>query len=251
VSGKSPAFVWDGRDAAGSRVRDGVYRITLWAEDVSANRSQRGLAVTVDTRPASVATTAGSGFVTPDGDDKADTLALRWSSNQGLTGSIRIKDRVGRTVRSWSFSRTASGGATWNGRMPTVWSCRTPRTRSASMAVTRAEPHDRGQARFGRPHHPLGDLVGPLVRPPGGTAQPSVDRAPPTRRDHGRDLPRQHPRPTRLDRHVPRCGDVHAHWDGRTASGAFATAGTYRIKVTARSWIGTTTYSRNVVVERH
>jgi len=40
-------------------------------------------------------------------------------------------------------------------------------------------------------------------------------------------------------------------WDGRTASGAFATAGTYRIKVTARSWIGTTTYSRNVVVERH
>ena len=51
------------------------YRITLWAEDASANRSERGLTVTVDTRPAAIITTAGSGFVTPDGDRKADTLA--------------------------------------------------------------------------------------------------------------------------------------------------------------------------------
>ena len=40
-------------------------------------------------------------------------------------------------------------------------------------------------------------------------------------------------------------------WNGRTSSGAFAAPGTYQIRVTARSWIGTTRYARNVVVETH
>jgi flagellar hook assembly protein FlgD len=40
-------------------------------------------------------------------------------------------------------------------------------------------------------------------------------------------------------------------WDGRSATGARVAPGTYRILVTATSWIGTTRYSRNVVVETH
>ena len=40
-------------------------------------------------------------------------------------------------------------------------------------------------------------------------------------------------------------------WDGRTAAGNHVAPGTYRIKVTARSWIGTTWYVRNVVIEAH
>ena len=40
-------------------------------------------------------------------------------------------------------------------------------------------------------------------------------------------------------------------WDGRNASRALVAPGTYRILVTATSWIGTTSYSRNVVVETH
>jgi flagellar hook assembly protein FlgD len=40
-------------------------------------------------------------------------------------------------------------------------------------------------------------------------------------------------------------------WNGRTASGAYLAAGTYRIRVSARSWIGTTVYSQNVVIEVH
>ena len=40
-------------------------------------------------------------------------------------------------------------------------------------------------------------------------------------------------------------------WNGRTSSGAYATPGTYQIRVMARSWIGKTTYSRNVVIETH
>jgi hypothetical protein len=39
-------------------------------------------------------------------------------------------------------------------------------------------------------------------------------------------------------------------WNGRSASGAVVAPGTYRIVVWATSWVGTTTYSRNVVVER-
>ena len=40
-------------------------------------------------------------------------------------------------------------------------------------------------------------------------------------------------------------------WNGRTSSGAYASAGTYRILVHATSRIGTTWYSRTVVVEPH
>jgi flagellar hook assembly protein FlgD len=40
-------------------------------------------------------------------------------------------------------------------------------------------------------------------------------------------------------------------WNGRDSTGAVVAPGTYRIRVTATSWIGTTWYVRNVVVEAH
>ena len=50
--GKTPVMTWNGLDASGARVPDGAYRVTLWAEDISGNRSERGFAVTVDTQHA-------------------------------------------------------------------------------------------------------------------------------------------------------------------------------------------------------
>ena len=55
VTGKTVAFTWDGRDAAGKLVRDGPYRITVWAADVSNNRASVAKVVTVDRRPRSCA----------------------------------------------------------------------------------------------------------------------------------------------------------------------------------------------------
>jgi len=38
-------------------------------------------------------------------------------------------------------------------------------------------------------------------------------------------------------------------WNGRTAAGALVAPGTYRAEVTTRTWIGTSTFSRSVVVK--
>jgi spore germination protein YaaH/flagellar hook assembly protein FlgD len=252
VSGKSPAFVWDGRDADGSRVADGPYRITLWAEDASANHSERGLTVTVDTRPAAIITTAGSGFVTPDGDRKADTLALHWSADQALTGSVRIKDRAGATVRSWSVSGSASGSATWDGR-------------DAKGAVLpdapytfRVDGRDKGGNRTIVDRPVLVDRTIRSVTWSDGSFDPRAGQ-------HSRAsivlrraavisvaIYRGNTLVKRVWTAKSLGAGTYTHtWDGRMATGSFAASGTYRIRVTAGSWIGTTWYSRNVVVETH
>jgi flagellar hook assembly protein FlgD len=40
-------------------------------------------------------------------------------------------------------------------------------------------------------------------------------------------------------------------WNGRSETGAYVVPGTYRILVSATSWIGTTWYARNVSVQVH
>ena len=252
VSGKSPAFAWNGRDAGGTRVADGPYRITLWAEDVSANRSARGFVVTVDTKPASVSTTAGSGFVTPDGDGKSDTVTLHWSSNQALTGNVRIKDRTGATVRSWSFSGAASGTRTWDGRD----------ARGAILPdapyTFRVDGRDKGGNRTIVDRRVLVDRTIRSVTWSDGSFDPRAGQ-----RSRASIVLRRPAvitvaiyRGTTLIKPVwtakSLAAGTYTHtWDGRTPSGAYAAAGTYRIQVIARSWIGPTTYSRNVVIETH
>ena len=40
-------------------------------------------------------------------------------------------------------------------------------------------------------------------------------------------------------------------WDGKTAAGAWAVPGTYRLVVRATSWIGTTEAARSIVADPH
>jgi spore germination protein YaaH/flagellar hook assembly protein FlgD len=252
VSGRTPAYTWDGRDAGGTRVADGPYRVTLWAEDTSANRSERGLAVMVDTRPAILTTAVGTGFVTPDGDRKSDTLALRWSSDQRLTGSARIRDRAGVTVRSWSFSGKTSGGATWDGRD----------ARGAVLSdapyTFRVDGRDKGGNRTVVDRPVIVDRTIRSVSWSDGSFDPRAgerSRASIVLRRaavitvaiyRGNTLIKR----VWTDAWAPAGTFTHT-WDGRTSTGALATPGSYRIRVTARSWIGPTWYSRDVVVETH
>ncbi len=37
-------------------------------------------------------------------------------------------------------------------------------------------------------------------------------------------------------------------WNGRTSSGALVKPGTYRVVITTSSWVGTSSFSRNIVV---
>jgi flagellar hook assembly protein FlgD len=252
VAGKSPAFTWNGRDASGARVPDGAYRITLWAEDASANRTERGFGVIVDTRPATVSTAVGSGFITPDGDRKADTLGVRWSADQALTGSARIRDARGTTVRSWSFAGKSSGSATWDGRDAAG------RIVPDAPYTYRVDGRDKAGNRTVVERRVLVDRTIRTVTWSDGSFDPRAGE-----RSRATIVLRRPAvitvaiyRGTTLVKPVwtakSLAAGTYTHtWDGRTPAGAYAIAGTYRIVVTARSWIGTTAYSRNVIVEAH
>jgi spore germination protein YaaH/flagellar hook assembly protein FlgD len=252
VTGRSPAFTWNGRDASGARVTDGPYRVTLWAEDASANRSERGFAVTVDTRPARVTTAGGIGFLTPDGDGRADTLRLRWSADQSLTGIARIRDRTGATLRSWSFSAKTAGAWTWDGR--TARGVIVPDGRY----VFRVDGVDKAGNRTVVDRVVLVDRT---IRSVGWSVSAFDPRG--GQRSRATIVLRRAATITvaihRGDSLVKRvwtgkavgAGTYTHTWDGRTASGAMAAPGTYRIVVRATSWIGTTWYARTVVVRSH
>jgi spore germination protein YaaH/flagellar hook assembly protein FlgD len=251
-TGKSPAMTWNGFDAGGAVAPDGRYRITLWAEDISGNHSERGFDVVVDTRPASVATSAGYGFVTPDGDGRTDTIPLRWSSNEPFGGKVRVLDAGGTMVRGWSFTPRTSLALTWDGRRPDGTIVNDGRY---TFSV---DGRDRAGNRTTANRTILVDRTIKSVR----WSDPSFDPRAGQRSTASIVLRRRAVldvgiyRGNTLVRNIwtgrsVAGGTTTYTWNGRTASGAYLAAGTYRIRVSARSWIGTTTYSQNVVIEVH
>jgi spore germination protein YaaH/flagellar hook assembly protein FlgD len=248
----SPAYRWDGRNASGAIVPDGVYRVTFWAEDASANHAERYVHVRVDTRRANAGSSAGIGFITPDRDRKADTLPLRWSATEPLTGYVTVRNAAGAPIRSWSISAKTSGAITWDGR-----------DRSAAVAADgpytfRVDGRDRAGNRTTVDRRVNVDRTILSVL---WSATTFDTRARETSRAsirlrraavvnvgiyRGETLVRR----IWTDKSLAR-GTYGYTWDGRTASGNFVAPGTYRIKVSARSWIGTTWYVRNVVIGAH
>ncbi len=248
----SPAYRWDGRAASGAIVPDGVYRITFWAEDASANHAERGVSVRVDTRRASASSSAGIGFITPDADRKADTLPLRWSATEPLRGYATVRNARGAAIRAWSISARTSGAITWDGRD------RTGAVAADGPYTYRVDGRDRAGNRTMVERRVLVDrtILSVLWTDPSfDTGARQTSRAFIRLRRtavvnvgiyRGNTLVRR----VWTDKTLAR-GTYTYTWDGRTAAGNHVAPGTYRIKVTARSWIGTTWYVRNVMIEAH
>ena len=230
-TGKAPTFTWDGKDQDGHRAKDGRYRITLWAADISDNRSSRSFDVVVDTRRAAVTSTSGLGFVTPDADKHGDTLPLTWAADEPITGVVRLRDQGGVTIRAWRFTKTRAWEATWDGQDKTGATVRDGRY---TFVV---DGRDRVGNRtvitrtvLGRPDHPLGPLVGRRLRSAGQGDRSRRVRPAPGRDGQRRHLSRQHAHPQGLDgqgaqgRHVPldlgRTDGRQASWSNRAPTGS-------------------------------
>lgn len=249
VQGRTPAFAWDGMDSTPAVVADGTYRIQLWAEDVSANRAVRNVTVVVDTRGATVRQRGKRTFLTPDGDGRTDTLPLSWASSEPIAGVVRVRDRNGVIQRTWAFSRRSSGSVTWDGRRPgavvddgryTVEVEGRDRAGNIS-AVGRTILVDRTirSVRWTRPFDPRAGER--------GTARVDLRRAATVSARIYRGA--SFVRTIWTDR--PSEAGVHRlSWDGRSASGATVAPGAYRLVVWATSWVGTTSSSHTVLVER-
>jgi flagellar hook assembly protein FlgD len=251
-AGKSPSFIWSGRNQAGGLVKDGTYRLTMWTADASNNRAERRFNVTVDRTAAAVTSAASRGYFSPDGDGHIDSLPLSWKATEALTGVVRIRNSAGRSVRVWAFSKKASWTRSWTGR-------------TAAGAVVPA-----GRYTFrvdGRDH--AGNLtivertilVDGTIQAVRWTDRSFDPRAKQTsqavitfRRSATVDVAIY--RGDTLVRSVwthraVRTGTYHWTWTGKTAAGAYVKPGTYKVMVTATSKFGTTRFSRSVTVQVH
>ncbi len=170
--GRGAGFTWDGRDDKGRIVADGSYRITVWTADASNNRAAVAKDVIVDRRPATVTARSSSSFISPNGDGHADGMTLSMTADEAITGSARVFDSHGTTVRRWAFSKVTRGSWGWNGRN----SCRRDRGRRAlHLPGRRARPgrqpdHPRSRGHR-RSDDPIGDMVAELVRAEGRPAR--------------------------------------------------------------------------------
>ncbi len=252
VANKTLAFTWNGMDSSPAVVADGAYRVTLWAEDASANRSERPFTVFVDTRASTIVTRASRGFLSPDGDGQSDSLPLAWTSSEAVAGAVRVRDKDGRVQRAWSFTSRLSWSGTWDGRG------------RDGLAVKdgRYTYQVEGRDRAGNPtvtnHTILVDRTIRSVRWTDGSFDPRAGQRSQVRIDLRRAavVSVRIYRGTSLVRTVwtdrSFGAGVHAwNWDGRSSAGTYVAAGTYKIVVWARSWVGTTWSARTVVIQTH
>ena len=223
VIGKTVAFTWDGRDAAGKLVGDGRYRITVWAADVSNNRASVAKVVTVDRRPAAVSLASPRpGFLSPDGDGHDDTIGLCRPGRRGRSpappGSSTGPARPSGAGRS---PRPPPGAGPGTAATRPARSSPTAATRSGSIGLDRAGNQTSRDLRI-----TVDRTIKSLTwarssfTPRAGPDGP-LHADPPSAGDGDRrDLPGFDPGPHDLERaQASRPGTYGWTWNGKTAAG--------------------------------
>ncbi len=119
--GTADNLVWDGRDASGNVVADGVYTYSLAGTDRAGNVGRDRIeSIRVDTGPTPVALKLDTQAFSPNGDGVLDTVGFSpelqvttgvatWSVTITPTGSSAV-------TKSWSGRDTQPGELTWDGR---------------------------------------------------------------------------------------------------------------------------------------
>jgi flagellar hook assembly protein FlgD len=247
--GRGAAFDWNGKDDKGRIVPDGSYRITVWTADASNNRAAVAKDVIVDRRPATVTDRSSSSFISPNGDGHSDRTTLSMTADSPVTGSARIFDAHGRTIRRWTLTKATSGSWVWNGR----------NTAGATVPDGRYTFRVAGLDRAG--NRTIRDLAITVDRTIRSVRWSRGSFAPKVRQTAR--LAFWLGRPARVTVTILQGATVvrtiwtakafgaGSHgwtWDGRTAAGALVRPATYRVVVHAVSSVGTSSFSRNVVV---
>jgi spore germination protein YaaH/flagellar hook assembly protein FlgD len=248
---KTVVLTWDGKASSGAVVPDGLYRVTIWTADASNNRAQVQRFITVDRRPAAVALRAVPSFVSPNGDGISDTTMLSMQADSAVTGSARILDRRGVSLRKWTFNAATSGSWAWNGRdsagrvvpdgrytlrVQGLDRAGNQTIRDLRVTVDRTIKSVRwSRASFAPARKQTATVTFAIGRP--ATVTVSIDRAGTVVRGIWSARPLA-------------AGTYSWTWNGRTRAGALLAPGTYRVSVTAVSWIGSSSFARTIVITR-
>ena len=246
---KTVVLTWNGTSNAGAVVPDGLYRVTIWAADESNNRAQVERFIAVDRRAPVLAPRAVPSFISPNGDGRSDTMTLTMRADSTVTGSARILDSKGAGLRRWAFGAVGSGSWVWNGRdsagrvVPDgrytfrVWGfdrAGNETTRDLRITVDRTiKSVQWSRASFAPAHKQTATVTFALAR--AATVTVAIDRAGTVVRPIWKAKPLA-------------AGSYSWTWNGRTSAGTLLAPGAYRVSVTAVSSIGSSTFTRTIVI---
>jgi flagellar hook assembly protein FlgD len=251
--GRSVTFTWTGRNDAGGRVADGLYRLTLAAVDTAGNRAARAWTVRVDDTPAIVPTSATPTTFSPNGDGSSDTSRLAWSASEPITGTARVMH--GSTViRTWTISAASAGSITWrgtdaagravaDGRYTFRVSGRDAAGNLTVNAVPLTVDRTLSTVRWSRTaFYPQdGDAISATSRLSFSLTRSAVVTV---AIYSGTTLVR-----TIWTGRTLAAGSYGWTWNGRDQAGLMVARGTYGVRVTAASTLGVSVVSRSVVVD--
>jgi len=249
VMGTTVAFTWDGKKDAGAVVPDGLYRISVWMADASDNRVVVRKEVTVDRRPAVAVLSAHPGFISPNGDGHSDSTTLSMKADEPLTGKVRLIDKNGMTVRRWTITAATSRSWIWNGR----------NLAGRTVADGRYTLRVKGLDRAG--NQTISQMTVRVDRTIRSVAWSRPSFIPKSRQRDRMTFVLRRPavvtvsithgstvvRSVWKDRGLA-AGTHGWTWNGRTAAGVLLKPGRYRAVVTAISRIGSSTFTRIVVI---
>ena len=252
-SGGRAVVLWTGRANDGAVVADGMYRLTLAAVDHAGNRSARSWTVRVDRTPASIQAAAAPAAFSPNGDGTLDTTRLTWASSERVSGLARIV-RGTTVMRSWAMSGALGGSIAWNGKTATgaavpdgTYLFRVSGRDAAGNLSVRMIPIvvDRTLAAVRWSRAAFYPQDGDAITPSAAFSFTLKRSAVVTVGIYsGATLVRT----VWAGRAFP--AGVHGWtWDGRDSHGAVVPRGTYTVRVSARSWVGTSVASRAILVD--
>ena len=121
-TGTAASAVWNGRDAAGKRVPDGVYVASFAASDVNGTARPATVAVRIDTvSPQMTGLSASPRVISPNGDRLADSVALGFSLSETSGVGLTVRDAKGTIVRTVAAVTEAAGSRrlVWDGKVST------------------------------------------------------------------------------------------------------------------------------------
>ena len=263
LSAGSHGFTWDGR-IGGTRLPNGRYLVALVGSaggTVFSNPSKTLVraaqldthGVRIDTKSPELSTSASPRAISPNGDDLADSTTLKWSTNEPLTGGVRIL--AGSTaVRTWTVTRKKSGWITWSGKNDA----------GATVADGAYTFRVHGRDASGNPVVKDIDLkvdrtLRDVARSPSRFYPQDGDALKPTTRI-SYELTRsaratlEIVRGSRVVRAAYRdralgSGSYAWTWNGKDGEGSYVSRGSYTLRLTATSSVGTTIVTQKVLAD--
>ena len=112
-------LVWDGCDASGSTVPNGIYAYTVESEDVAGNRTVVGpFQIQVETGRRTVQLRLSDNAISPNGDGIKDELVINVDADARdriKQYNLTVRSKEGAIMKSWAGSADLSREYRWNG----------------------------------------------------------------------------------------------------------------------------------------